>query len=177
MGCGFLYENIVLHKTFNISKATDAIINEHVNIPRRSMIGILYLFTEVFTDGTRDSEKFVNPNITSVNFNIDGVPNNLFSNGMVPSDFWQSLNNRFNTEDTLKESDFYADKFALWIDLRSNPDNDIHGSGLFLNNTRDGVKIEIKRQTGGSGNITCHMFVVADAIMEIMKSNLHSIKY
>ena len=101
MGCGFLYENIVLHKTFNNSKATDAIINEHVNIPRRSMIGILYLFTEVFTDGTRDSEKFVNPNITSVNFNIDGVPNKLFSNGMVPSDFWQSLNNRFNTENTL----------------------------------------------------------------------------
>ena len=96
---------------------------------------------------------------------------------MVPSDFCQSLNNRFNTKDTLKESDFYADKFALWIDLRSNPDNDIHGSDLFLNNTRDGVENEIKRQTGGSGNITCHMFVVADAIMEIMKSNLHSIKY
>ena len=177
VGCGFLYENIVLHKTFNISKATDAIINEHVNIPRRSMTGILCLFTEAFTAGTRNSENFVNPKITSVNFNIDGVPNKLFSNGMLPSDFWQSLNNRFDTKDTLKESDFYADKFALWIDLRSHPDNDIHGGGLFLNNTRDGVKIEIKRQTGGSGNITCHMFVVADAIMEIMKSNLHSIKY
>ena len=177
VGCGFLYENIVLHKTFNISKATDAIINEHVNIPRRSMTGILCLFTEAFTAGKRDSENFVNPKITSVNFNIDGVPNKLFSNGMLPSDFWQSLNNRFDTKDTLKESDFYADKFALWIDLRSHPDNDIHGGGLFLNNTRDGVKIEIKRQTGGSGNITCHMFVVADAIVEIMKSNLQNIKY
>ena len=177
IGCGFLYENIVLPKTFNIAKATDAIINEHVNIPRRSMTGELCLFTEVFTAGTRNSENFVNPKSTSVNFNIDGVPNKLFSNGMLPSDFWQSLNNRFNTKDTLKESDFYAGKFALWIDLRSHPDNDIHGGGLFLNNTRDGVKIKIKRQTGGSGNITCHMFVVADAIMEIMKSNLQNIKY
>ena len=177
VGCGFLYENIVLHKTFNISKATDAIINEHVNIPRRSMTGILCLFTETFTAGTRDSENFVNPKITSVNFNIDGVPNKLFSNGMLPSDFWQSLNNRFDTKDTLKESDFYANKFALWIDLRSHPDNDIYGGGLFLNNTRDGVKIEIKRQTSGSGNISCHMFVVVDAIMEIMKSNLQNIKY
>ena len=172
-----MYENIVLHKTFNIAEATDAIINEHVNIPRRSVTGILCLFTEAFTAGTRDSEKFVNPEITSVNFNIDGVRNKLFSNGMLSSDFWQSLNNRFNTKDTLKESDFYTNKFALWIDLRSHPDNDIHGGGLFLNHTRDGVKIEIKRQTGGSGNITCHMFVVADAIMEIMKSNLHNIKY
>ena len=177
VGCGFLYENIFLHKIFNISKATDTVINEHVNIPRRSMTGILCLFTEESFAGERDSENFVNPKIISVNFNIDGVPNKFFSNGMLPSDFWQSLNNRFNTKDTLKESDFYADKFALWIDLRSHPDNDIHGGGLFLNNTRDGVKIEIKRKIGGSGNITCHMFAVADAIMEIMKSNLHNIKY
>ena len=177
VGCGFLYENIVLHKTFNISKATDTVINEHVNIPRRSMTGILCLFTEESSADKRDSENFVNQKITLVNFNIEGVPNKLFSNGMFPSDFWQSLNNRFNTKDTLKEYEFYADMFALWIDLRSHPDNDIHGGGLFLNNTRDGVKIEIKRQTGGSGNITCHIFVVADAIMEIMKSNLHSIKY
>ena len=172
-----MYENIVLHKTFNISKATEAIINEHVNIPRRSMTGILCLFTEESSVGKRDSENFVNPKITTVNFNIDGVPNKLFSNGMLPSDFWQSLNNRFNTKDTLKESDFYADKFALWIDLRSDPDNYIHGGGLFLKNTQDGVKIEIKRQNGGLGNITCHMFVVADAIMEIMKSNLQNKKY
>ena len=177
VGCCFLYENIVLHKTFIISKATDTVINEHVNIPRRSITGILCLFTEESSAGKRDSENFVNPKITSVNFNIDGVPNKLFSNGMLPSDFWQSLNNRFNTKDTLKEYEFYADKFALWIDLRSHPDNDIHGGGLFLNITRDGVKIEIKRQTGGSGNITCNMFVVADAIMEIIKSNLHNIKY
>ena len=170
VGCGFLYENIVLHKTLNILKDTDTVINEHVNIPRHSMTGILCLFTEAFTAGKRDSEKFVNPKISSVNFNIDGVPNKLLSNGMLPSDFWQSLNNRFNTKDTLKESEFYENKFALWIDLRSHPDNNIHGSGLILNNTRDGVKIEIKRQTGGSGNITCHMFVVADGDQGIKSS-------
>ena len=141
------------------------------------MTGILCLFTEESSAGERHSEKFVNPKITSVNFNIDGVPNKLFSNGMLPSDFWQSLNNRFKTKDTLKKSDFYADKFASWTDLRSHPDNDIHGGGLFLNNTRDAVKIEIKHQTDLSGNITCNMFVVADAIMEIIKSNLHNIKY
>ena len=40
-------------------------------------------------------------------------------------------------------------KFRLWIDLRTHPDNTIHRGGLFLNNTRDGVKIEIKRKVGG----------------------------
>ena len=56
VGCGFLYENIVLHKTFNILKDTDTVINEHVNIPRRSMTGLLCLFTKKSSAGKRDSE-------------------------------------------------------------------------------------------------------------------------
>ena len=84
-----------------------------------------------------------------------------------------------STGDTsVKETDFYTnDKFALWIDLRTHSDNNIHGSGLALRDTRDGVQLEIRRKTGGSGNITCHMFIVADALMEIMNSSLRSIMY
>ena len=62
--------------------------------------------------------------------------------------------------------------------MRTHPDNGIHGGGLALNNTQDGVKLEIKRkQLVAAGTITCYMFVVADAMMEIMNSNLRSIKY
>jgi len=46
-----------------------------------------------------------------------------------------------------------------------------------LNSTKDGVKLEMKRKTGGSGNITCYMFVIADALMEIQGSSLKSILY
>ena len=55
---GFFYENFLLHKTFTISKPNDddSVINEHINLPRRSMTGILCLFTEAHTAGTRDSE-------------------------------------------------------------------------------------------------------------------------
>ena len=142
------------------------------------MTGILCLFEESYDEGTRDSEKFVNPDIKSVNINIDGMPNRLYSKGMVPSDFWEAIKRRMGGSGKVKEEDFYAgDKFALWIDLRTFPDNGIHGGGLHVNNTRDGVKLEIKRKTGGTGNITCHMFVVADALMEIMNKELKSIMY
>ena len=177
VGKGFLYENVILHKTFPISKPNDSVINEHINLPRRSMTGILCLFEESYDEGKRDSEKFVNPDIKSVNINIDGMPNRLYSKGMVPSDFWESIKIRMGGSSKVKEEDFYADKFALWIDLRTFSDNSIHGGGLHVNNTRDGVKLEIKRKTGGSGNITCHMFVVADALMEIMNTELKSIMY
>ena len=176
----FFYENILHHKTFTFSKPNDSFINEHINVPRRSMTGILLLFTENPTAGDRDSEKFVNPDIKSVQINIDGVPNMLYSKGMLTTVQWESIKQRFprSLESEVTETKFYTeDRFALWIDLRSYADNEIYGSGLALKDTRDGVKLEIQRKVGGGGNITCYMFIVADALMEIKNSNLNSILY
>ena len=78
-GKGFFYKNILLHKTFTISKPNDRVLNEHVNLPTISMTGILCLFTETHSAGTRDSQKFVNPYIKSISINVDGIPNRLFS--------------------------------------------------------------------------------------------------
>ena len=78
-GKGFYYENVLLHKTFEISKPDDSVINEHVNVPRRSMTGILCLFNNTITAGTRNSENFINPDIQSVSININGMPNKLYS--------------------------------------------------------------------------------------------------
>ena len=98
---------------------------------------------------------------------------------MIPTDLFKSILQQFmETAVSVKEKDCYVkDKFALWIDLRTHSDNNIHGSGLALRDAQDGVKLEIRRTTGGSGTITCHMFIVADALMEIANSGLHSIMY
>ena len=176
-GKGFTYEKVLLHKTFTISEANDAVINQHINVPRKSMTGILCLFTAPHVEGLRDSEIFVNPRITSVKIDIDGVPNKVYLKGMMATDLWQSMIKRVGLGDSIKESDFYTDKFALWIDLRTYPDNDIHGNGLYIIATRDGVTLEIKREKVGSRVLTCYMFVVADAIMGIRNGGLEEIVY
>ena len=176
----FFYENILHHKTFTFSKPNDSVINEQITVPRRSMTGILLLFAENPTAGERDSEKFVNPDIKSVQINIDGVPNMLYSKGMLPTDQWESIKHipREVWNQKLRKQNFtQKTSLLLWVDLRSHADNEIHGSGLALKNTRDGVKLEIRRKVGGSGNITCDMFIVADALMEIKNSNLNAILY
>ena len=138
IGKGFYFENIHHHETFTIARATDSIINKHINVPRRSMTGVLFLFTETYTGGTRDSEKFVNPNITSITFDIHGVPNRLFSKSMTTTDFWESAKKRFGNH-SITEKEFYAgDKFALWIDLRTFPETSglIHiASTVYLDET------------------------------------------
>ena len=185
-GRGFYYENILLHKTLEISKSDDSVINEHVNVPRKSMTGILCLFNDIPTAGTRNSENFVNPAIQSVSININGMPNKLYSKEMIATDFYDSMMKRMsplarNTGgDSVLPSSFYVGgMYGLWIDLRTFPDDDIHGGGFTLDSTSDGVKLklEIRRKAGGSGKTTCYMYVVSDAIVGIMNSSLSSIKY
>ena len=183
-GKGFYYENVLLHKTFEISKPDDSVINEHINVPRRSMTGVLCLFNEIPTAGTRDAEKFINPAMLSVAININGMPNKLYSKNMITTDFYDSIMKRMepldgNVGDSIvKPLSFYAGgMFGLWIDLRTFPDEEIHGGGFSLDSTSDGVKLEIRRKAGGSGKVTCYIYVVSDALVEVMNSALSSIKY
>ena len=179
-GKGFYYENVLLHKTLEISKPNDSVINEHVNVPRRSMSGILCLFNDEITAGARDSEEFVNPAMLSVAINVNGMPNKLYSKNMTTTDFYESMMKRMEPlgGDIVLPSNFYTGgMFGLWIDLRTFPDEVIHGGGFSLDSTSDGVKLEIRRKAGGSGKITCYIYVVSDAIVEIMNSSLASIRY
>ena len=150
----FFYENIITIKPSHFSKPNDSVINEQINVPRRSMTGnTITFYRKTQQQETEILKNFVNPDIKSVQINIDGVPNMLYSKGMLPTDQWESIKQRFprSLESEVTETKFYTeDKFALWVDLRSHADNEIHGSGLALKDTRDGVKLEIRRKVGGS---------------------------
>ena len=120
-GKRLMYEHVTHHKTISFSKGTDSIINESINVPRRSMKGLLLLFYEPYTGGARDSEKTFNPDITEVKVVVNGIPNKIYSQGMKTRDFWEEIFRRFGKENSsLDATDFYAgDRFALFIDLRS----------------------------------------------------------
>ena len=53
---------------------SDTIINEGINVPRRSIKGLL-LFYESCVVGTRVSEKTFDPDITEVKVIVKGIPN------------------------------------------------------------------------------------------------------
>jgi len=68
-GKAFLYDHVHLEKTIPLAKGTDARLNIKVNAQRRSLKAILLLFTEPYTAGTRDSEKYVFPDLKKVSDN------------------------------------------------------------------------------------------------------------
>ena len=68
-------------------------------------------------------------------------------------------------------SKFYDYRFGLLIDLRSMSDQTIHGSGMRLVNSTDGVQLELERDTGGSGKVNCHIFVSSDLQFNLLGGN------
>ena len=62
-----------------INRATDTKINITVNTQRRSLKGLLLLLTEPYTAGTRDSEKYIFPDIKKISITINGSPNMLYN--------------------------------------------------------------------------------------------------
>ena len=62
-GKGFFYDHVCRPKIVSIDRAKDSKINITIDDQRRSMKGLLLLFIEHYTGGTRDSEKFIFPDI------------------------------------------------------------------------------------------------------------------
>ena len=177
-GKEFAYDLVMREKVVPITRGSDTHLNLRVNPQRRSLKGILLLFTA----GARDTEQFFNPDITKVKVTVNGVPNRVCNEGLNGSDMWQELTRHFkpstNGQPNMTLAKYLtSNKFGLWIDLRSMTDTTMHGNGQRLVNSQDGVQLEIDRKASGSGTTNCHIFTISDAQMNIMEQQLKSVQY
>ena len=174
-GKAFAFDQIMREEIMTCNNK-DSMLNNRVNPQRRSLKGILLLLIEPYIAGARDSEKYINPDITKVSVTVNGSPNKIYNNGIEAQDMWQENSRYFHPKDVTSKmypTRFYTDnKFGLFIDLRSMLDTPLHGSGVRLVNTKDGVFLEIDRKKSSSGNVNCHDFTVRDAQMNIMDKQL-----
>ena len=140
------------------------------------MKGLMLFFVKSYATGARDAEEFMNPKIQSLSITIDGVPHKLFSDGIKSTDLWNALKQKVGYDKRLhghfKEKDFHNDKFALWVDLRASPDSWLHGDGLVVGRSKDGVRVET-RWVGRSGVlVNFYVFVVADAALFVKEGSV-----
>ena len=91
---GFLYDHIHQEIVAPLKKDVHSKINIKVNSGRRSQ-SCSVVFVEPYTAGTRDSEKYIFPNITKVKVTIKGSPNKVFSEGLESKDFWEEAKRYF----------------------------------------------------------------------------------
>ena len=181
-GKEFAYDHVHREEVIPIKKGSDSRINIKVNPQRRSLKAILLLFTEPYAAGARDSEKYVFPDLTKVQVTINGSPNMIYNNGLVAEDLWEEASRFFvregnKTEHMTPKLFLAGDRFGLLIDLRCMADRNMHGSGVRMVNTTDGVQLELERTASGSGTINCQVFVIADAQANIIGNQLNTVQY
>ena len=181
-GKEFAYDHVQLDKVVPINRGTETRINIKVNAQRRSLKGILFLFVVPYTAGTRDSEKYIFPDLKKIRVTVNGSPNMLYNNGIESQDIWSEVS-RFFMKEKYKpqhmtlEKFYTGNKFGLLIDMRSMASQEMHGSGTRLVNSTDGVQLEIERDSKGTGTVNCHVFVISDSQFNIVGSQLQSVQY
>ncbi|CAB4012483.1 Hypothetical predicted protein [Paramuricea clavata] len=177
-GRSLSYKHVTLMRTSNWDKDL-TIVNENINIPRKSMSAIVLLFTSRVRT---DSEEYIYPNIDKVNLTIEGVPNAVFSQGLPKSRFFEEAKRFFcpmceksMADEFMSISKFFSNGFALVIDLRSTQD-DTTGGGRKIVNTQSGVLMEIKKRATTT-DVQCNIFIVSDALLNFASRDLSSIQY
>lgn len=185
----FLYDRILRHRKIAKNKS-DTLWNINLNVPARSMKGILMIFEDPERTST---ETFYNPKIEKVEMTIEGVPNQLYSQGMRAYQQWDEINKFFAlTSKRNKETDkiakdlyftyttletYLTDNYALWLDLRTVDDNTLHGSGRRVENASEGITIQITKEAEADEAINVYLFVIQDAQINFEDGRFKEVLY
>jgi hypothetical protein len=176
-----LYDRVLRHRKIVVNKK-DPIWNINLNIPMLSCKGIMMIF-EKSDPWERDTERYYNPKITKVEATIEGLSNQLYSQGMRKHQQWDEAVKFFGgnskhdpfVNNVIKDLSLYdinigeylTTKYALWLDFRTSDDDKLHGSGRKILNASEGITLQITKEVEGAGEINLYLFVVMDAQLNI----------
>ena len=183
----FLYDRILRHRKIAKNKS-DTLWNINLNVPARSMKGILMIFEDPERTST---ETFYNPKIEKVEMTIEGVPNQLYSQGMRAYQQWDEINKFFAlTSKRDKETDKIAKELYFtnitlekyltdnyWLDLRTVDDNTLHGSGRRVENASEGITIQITKEQEADELINVYLYVIQDAQINFEDGRFKEVLY
>ena len=187
-----LYDRVLRHRKIVYNKS-DTLWNINLNVPARSMKGVLLLCEAPAAAFQRDTEAFYNPHITKVEVTIEGVPNQLYSQGLRAYQQWDEAKKLYaggskrhpGVAMVAKDlaladvslAEYLTTKFCLWLDLRSTDDDQLHGSGRRIENASEGVTIQITKTAETAGALNIYLYVLMDAQLNIEDGRFVSALY
>ena len=72
---------------------------------------------------------------------------------------------------------YHTDKYALWLDFRTIDDNRLNGSGRRLENTSEGIRLQITKEAGASAKLSCYLYIFQDAQINISDAQFLNVVY
>ena len=192
MKSSILYDRILRAHIIPLNNS-DTSFSVDINSPSKSLKGVLLIFMKgrSATKFNRDTEEFFNPKITKVEVTVEGVPNELYAQNMEYRHQYNEIVKHL-AEGQLKEAgaiqkdlqlhnfniaSYYIDKYALWLDFRTIDDNRLHGSGRRLENTSEGSRLQITKESGSAGKLSCYLYIFQDAQINISDVQFLNVVY
>ncbi len=189
----FLYDRVLRHRVTNADKS-DAIWTFHIPLAARSMKGVLFLFEDPAGAFLRDPEYFYNPKITRVETTIEGVSNQLYSDGLRAYQMWDEAKRYFGggtrqhgsqimkttkcqEQSDVTLEDYLTNRYCLWLDLRSSDDDSLHGSGRKFDNVSGGITVQINKTAEAAGQLRIYTYVIMDAQLNLQDGRFVSALY
>ena len=187
-----LYDRILRAHIIQLDKS-DTSFSVDINSPSKSLKGVLLIFTQErsATKFVRDTKEFYNPKIIKVEVTVEGVPNELYAQNMEYRHQYDEIVKYF-AEGQLKEAgaiqkdlqlhnvniaSYYTDKYALWLDFRTTDDNSLHGSGRRLENTSEGIRLQITKKAESAGKLSCYLYIFQDTQINISDAQFLNVVY
>ena len=192
MKSSILYDRILRACIISLNDSSTS-LSIGINSPSKSLKGVLLIFTKErsATKFSHDTDKFFNPKITKIEVTVEGVPDELYAQNMEYRHQYDEIVNHF-AEGQLKEAGaiqkdpqlhninialYYTDKYALWLDFQTIDDNRLHGSGQALQNTLEGICLQIMKKAGDAGKLSACLYIFQDAQINISDTQFLNVVY
>ena len=192
MKSSILYDRIFRARIIKLDNS-DTSFSVDINSPSKSFKGVLLIFTKdrSATKFTPDTEEFFNPKITKVKVTVEGVPDELYAQNMEYRHQYDEIVKHF-AEGRLKEAgaiekdlqlhdvniaSYYTNKYALWLDFQTIVDNGLHSSGRRLENTSEGIRLQITKESGSTGKLSCYLYIFQDTQINISNAQFLNVVY
>ena len=170
----------ILHHQMKVINKTEPVVNLNINVPSKSLTHILILTIDPEDrKNHQHNDVFKNLDIEKLMVIMEGKPNHLYASGMLKENTFDEIQKLFPDIDAdVTIGEFLTSKYALCLDLRPSIDKTLHGAGLRLENTSEGLKIELHRTpaSGGTGKLHLHIFLLQDAQLNIQGTRFNGIE-
>ena len=101
---------------------------------------------------------------------------NYFSEGKQKDNSTNEIQKHLQLHD-LNVAEYITDKYALWLDFKMIDENALHGMGRRIENTLEGITLQIEKKAESAGNINAYIHLVMDAQLNIQNGAFVSALY
>ena len=77
----------------------------------------------------------------------------------------------------LSLGEYLVNKFALWLDFRMIDENELHGTGIRIENASEGITLQIEKKEESAGPLNAYIYLIMDAQLNIQNGAYVSAVY